>query len=452
MRLKDGRKSKIGIMVLFFLCLSSASLGENDSEVSTSENYSSVSAGQNAGIKISDGLTLRSGDIITLQANDNTYLKRYFTRWACDKDAYNSCVTLTKDNKPDDFSEFIVEIAGIDQIRLRAKDTERYLSLADYSNKDPLHLDPDMIWREKGGFPSYPYVFVRPFIKVEGIRPNKYGLFKVKVINNTNGDDKIALQAYGDKNLKRFATTVPGGDPINIITADGGYPKDEYDYSVFTVTRTGINPDYVQSVSDVRFDISRLKLSSKPSLIVQFEPQENTGDSERHLTIVDEYTTRKTNKWIFERGIEFAVGTTISANLECEGVGGFGADVSTELTTYQKNTNEIEEGEEHKVTWTQDIPIPPHTRVSAKLIATEAIVDVPFNATVYVKSRNTSNTYSYPINGTYQGTRCLTVKADILEEPLNQTPTIMPNESQTPYIPDRNNNMNVITHNPYREV
>jgi hypothetical protein len=442
MRLRDGRKSKIGIMILFFcLCFSSASTGENDS---------SVSAGQNAGIKISDSLTLHSGDIITLQTSDGKYLKRYYTRWACDIDAFYSCVTLTEDNKPDAYSEFIVETVGNDQIRLRAKDTERYLHLADYSNEDSFNRD--MTWREKDvPAPSYPPVFVRPFIKIEGIRPNKYCSFKVKVINNTNGDDMIALQAYGGNYLNRFDTNIPADDlsfkkdtPISMITVEcESPPKDEYDNSVFTVTRTGISPDYVQSISNVTFDTSRLKLSSKPSVIIQFEPQENTGDSERRFIIEDKYTTRKTNKWAFERGIEFAVGTTISANLECEGIGSFGADVSTELTTYQKNTNEIEEGEDHEVTWSQDIPIPPHTRVSAKLTATEAIVDVPFNATVYVKSKNTSNTYSYPINGTYQGTRCLTVKADITEEPLNQTPTITPHVSHTANQPV------FITHNPY---
>lgn len=477
MRLVGGRELKIGIAT-FFVCIiffsvaigednNSALTGENDSldlaseNVSSiltsendsitliSENDSTISAGKNAGIKISDSLTLYSGDIITLQANDFTYLTRYNTRWASLKDRFESCVVVSDEYRPGDYSEFIVETRGNNQIRLRAKDTKRYLYLVDYKGES------DDAWYLKIKGISYPYVFGLPFIKIEGIRPNDKCLFTVEVINNSLGDNMIALKASNGKYLKYYSTKPPLTKKyIKIITANSGHPTDEYDYSVFIVTRTGVSPDYVQSISDVKFDYSGLNLSTKPSVIIQFEPQENTGNSEMHFIVEDKYITRKINKWTFERGIEFAVGTKISANLEqtigldfkgvsAEIAKSFGLEVSGEITKSTKNTNEYEEANDHEITWTQDIPIPPHSRVSGKLIATEATVDVPFTARVYVEDRNTSNSYSYPINGTYQGTRCLTIKIDITEEPLDQTPTITPNISRPANQPV------LITHNPY---
>jgi hypothetical protein len=501
MRLVGGRELKICIAILFFFVIFSVSIGEDDnsaltgendsldltdendgldlagenvssilaienvSSVLTSENDSinlasendsfdsSISAVKNAGIKISDSLTLYSGDIITLQANDFTYLKRYITRWASIKDRFESCVVVSDEYKPGDYSEFIVETAGNNQIRLRAKDTKRYLYLVDYKGESD---DAWYIKIKSAISLSYPFVFGLPFVKIEGIRPNDKCLFTVEVIDNSLGANMLAFKASNGKYLKYYSTKPPGTKKyIKIITANSGHPTDEYDYSVFTVTRTGVSPDYVRSISDVKFDYSRLNLSAKPSVIIQFEPQENTGNSERHFIIEDKYITRKTNKWTFERGIEFTVGTKISANLEqtvgldfkgvsAEIAKSFGLEVSGEITKSTKNTNEYEEAKEHEVTWTQDIPIPPHTRVSAKLIATETTVDVPFTARVYVKPRNTSDPYSYPINGTYQGTRCLTIKVDITEEPLDQTLAITPNISQPANQPV------LIAHNPYR--
>jgi hypothetical protein len=489
MRLEDRRGLKISMAAFFFcICLFSVSMGqddnstvigensslnlateddslnitsenaslslttsENDSLVLVDENASSISAGENPSIKISDSLTLYSGDIITLQANDFTYLARHSARWASLIDRYESCLKVS--DEPDAYGKFIVETVGNNQIRLRDADTKRYLYLVDY-NGPSKNLD---WYLKKNIFASYAYVFGLPFIKIEGIRPNNMCLFKVEVINNSLGGDMIALKASNGYYLKYGSKTPPGlkQKPVKIITANSGYPKDEYDKSVFTVTRTGVSSDYVQSISDVNFNLSSLKLSTKPSVIIQLEPHENTGDSERHFTITDNYLTRKTNKWTFERGIEFAVGTTISASLEktvglsFEGASAeisekIGIDVTTTITKSEKNTNECEEEETHEVAWTQDIPIPPHTSVSAKIIATEATVDVPFTARVYVMARNTSNYYSYPINGTYQGTRCLTVKADITEAPLNQTSAITPNASQAANRPV------FITSNPYR--
>ncbi|MCX6678521.1 MAG: hypothetical protein NTU95_11360 [Methanothrix sp.] len=485
MQLEDRRGLKISIAAFFFcICFFSVSIGqddnsavtgensslnlatendslnltsenaslslttsENDSLVLVDENASSISAGENPGIKISDSLTLYSGDIITLQANDFTYLARHSARWASLKDRFESCLKVS--DEPDAYSKFIVETVGNNQIQLRDADTKRYLYLVDYNGNLDWYL-------KKNIFASYAYVFGLPFIKIEGIRPNNMCLFKVEVINNSLGGDMIALKASNGKYLKYASKTPPfTKQHVKIITANSGYPVDEYAESVFTVTRTGVSPDYVQSISDVNFNLSSLTLSTKPSVVIELEPQENTGDSERHFTITDKYLTRKINKWAFERGIEFAIGTTISASLErsaglsFEGVSAgikksFGFEVSTTITKSTKNTNEYEEDEEHEVTWTQDIPIPPHTRVSGKLIATEATVDVPFTARVYVKARNTSKSYSYPINGTYQGTRCLTVKADITEEPLNQTSAITPTVSKSDDRPI------FITSNPYR--
>jgi hypothetical protein len=474
MQIMVGWGLKIDIATfIFFLCFFPISIGQDDNSALTNENlssnltsendnitlisenessYSSILAGKNAGIKISDSLTLYSGDIIKLKANDFSYLKRYYTKWASTKNRFESCLVVSDENDPDAYNEFIVETAGNNQIRLRAKDTRRYLYLVDYFGKS----DQDWYLGPKEKLLStMAYVFGLPFIKIEGVRPNDKCLFTVEVISNSLGDDMIALKASNGYYLTYYSTKPPfTKKDIKIITANGRYPTDEYDYSAFTVARTGVSPDYIRAISDVKFDYSKLNLSTRPSVIIQFEPQENTGNSERHFTLEDKYLTRKINKWTFEKGIEFTLGTKISAKLEqtaglTAGVvsaaitKGFGLEVSGEITKSTKNTNEYEEANEHEVTWTQDIPIPPHTRVFGKLIATEAILDVPFTARVYVKSRNASNSYSYPINGTYQGTRCLTVEVDIKEEPLNQTAAITPNVSQLADRPV------FITHNPY---
>mgnify|MGYP001289403249 CR=1 FL=1 len=422
MRLADSQKSKIGIKILLamgFFVIFVVFVSADDYP-----------------IKISDSLTLHNGDLITLRADDNTYLKRSGASWSYPRGS-RDCVTLTGGVDPDQYSEFIVETVGNNTIRLLAKDTQRYLTVYHYIYKGGTYPKDSWDWI------GLNRQFIRPLILIYGTNPQEASLFRVKVMSEFG--NKIALQAFGNpilshaygKYLARFNTKIPpgtglGGGPIlNIITVEVGEPVDEYDYSVFTVTRTGIAPGYVQSVSNVTFDLKNLKLSTKPSVIIQFEPQENTGKTERHFTIDDEYTTRKTNKWIWEKGVELVAGTKITANLEksisAEIPGtpfgasqtlGFGAEISTEITKSTKETSEWAEEEQHTVRWSQFIPIPPKTRVSAELIATQATVDVPFTATVNVAMDNTSESYSYPINGTYHGTRFINVKVNITEEPL----------------------------------
>lgn len=485
MRLENRRGLEISIAAFFF-CISflSASIGQDDNSALTGENYSLYLTGENdslnltgendslnlagesgslnltgekKGIKISDSLILYSGDIIKLETNDYTYLKRISKKWASPPFTNRAESCVVSDNYDPTYSEFIVEDVGNNnQILLRANDTKHYLHLVNY--KDAGNI--------KGWSLFNGYKFTSPFIKIDTTRPLKSCLFKVEVINNSYGDNMIALKASNGNYLQVYSTHEElWGKNINIIVAKKDLrPKDEYEPSVFTITRTGISPDYVKSISNVTFDFSSLTLSYKPSTIIQFEPQENTGNSERHISIMDKYLTRKTNKWTFERDIELAKGTKISANLgrkqgfapkisyggvSAEGPSSeisadFGYEVSTTITRSTKNTNEYEEEETHEVTWTQDIPIPPHTRVSAKLIANETTAEIPFTAMVQIKDRNTSNDYSYQINGTYYGTRCLAVKVKITEETLNQTSAITPNVSKSYDRPL------FITSNPYR--
>lgn len=116
----NGRVLEISITIIFCsLCLISVSTGQKDYP-----------------INISDSLTLHSGDIITLQADDNTYLTKRSAGWTCTpKNCRAYYLALTEETKPDEFSEFVVETVGKDQIRLLDKDTERYLYVEDYGTE-----------------------------------------------------------------------------------------------------------------------------------------------------------------------------------------------------------------------------------------------------------------------------------------------------------------------------
>lgn len=403
-------------------------------------------------INISDSLTLHNGDIATFQADDNTFLK-FGNMASCVSKPLTYTVNplndiekqvlpieialriterknnlhLTELANPDDDSYFIVETAENNQIRLRSRNNELYLRCHDpYKSLSNLIKELD----------SKSDCFRRPYIAIDATKPDKDCLFTVEdATPNEKDDNKIKLKASNGAYLQLFIYSMKyAQSPIKtievkyrIIIAESTDPQSA---TVFTVKITGLDPDYVQSVSNVIFDDENLSFSSKPSIIIRFEPQENTGNSERYFIINDEYTTKKINKWTWEKGIELEAGTKITADLKIPNCPGFGAEVSTVIKEYTKNTNEYQEEEEHTVSWSQHIQIPPYTRVSAEIAATEATVEVPFTAQVNVTSDEGSVIHSYPINGSYQGTRYIGIKINVTEESLNHALVAEQNISQ----------------------
>ena len=413
----DGRKSKTGIAIIFFsICFSAVSAGAEDNA-----------------IEISDSLTLHSGDIITLQADDNTYITVADLVSCLSQTPLNSkqrrpCLQRTKTAHPDKKSDFIVEVAENDQIRLRTSDNDLYLRYF----KETRRSGYDCV--------GFPIILVEDTAPVD---PNS-----MFTVIKTEDENKIALRAFDGKYLNRVNKDVWaegikstrnlfGKTRYRLISVESNSSEGS---SVFTVDRTGIDPDYVQSVSDIEFDLTKFRVSTTPTVVAQTD-QNNNGSGEMIWTLDVEEVITTMNKWTWEKGTEFAVGTTLTgklgwapsitvAGVSAEGISaGMETEVSTEIRNYTKDTNEYTEEVEKSISFTETIPIPAHTRVTGKVIADIAKVDVPYTALVTVKSKDGKETYTDPINGTYSGTSIVNVHVEVNQESLIQTPEM--NESQT---------------------
>ena len=380
-------------------------------------------------IKISDDLTLHSGDIITLQANDNTYvtyksfvscLSKTPTRSKLRED----CLQLTDSAQLDANSEFIVETAENDQIRLRTKERDLYIRY---------FVEPGLGHLSCVGFP---FILVRD--TAPSLPENTFTVVK------TGDDNKIALRASNDKYLGSadkyvYAQGITstkelfGKTKYRLITPEADSPVGT---AVFTVDRTGIDSAYVQSVSDIEFDLESLIVSTTPYVISE-TTQLNNGSGEMQFLFAASQDISTTNKWTWEKGTEFKSGVKLTGKLEIpiKGVSaGIETEVSTEITESTKDTTEYTEEITKSIGFEQTIQVPAYTKLTAKLIGDMAMVDVPYTALVTVKSEDDSTEYSYPINGTYQSTTVVNVHVEKEEEPLIPTSVIDSNVSETALI------------------
>lgn len=390
----EGRVLKIWMAILFVsVCLFIVSAGKED-----------------PGIRISDSLTLHSGDVITLQADDNTYVTcrdivsclptTIFT-----KKTIRNCLTLTGFAIPDSYSEFIVEIENDkkNQIRLRDKTNRLYLRF---------YEDSDSFWRECVDF---------PFILIGDTSSSYFNTFTIMPIREGN---KISLQAANQKYLKRYIVEVPV-KPVTyeevtykMISPLADTPNE---YAIFTIFKKGIDPDFEQYVSDAIFDYANSTIIPNPTIVASTY-QLSDGPGGMNWSINGAFEKKTIDKWTWQKGVELTKGTTLTGNLNIKRIpgielGGAATRASTDKT-FSTATNEQAEEVINRITWTQGIQIPANTLTRATLVANETTISIPFTAKVEVRSKFSPENYIYLVKGDFQTIRYVNVRVYKKSEPL----------------------------------
>ena len=154
-------------------------------------------------ITLSNSLILRNGDVISLQADDGTFLKRFTSLQGHD-------AVLCFKRMTDNYSFFEVEIVDQNQIRLIS------------DNK--LYLKRFCCWSH--GENKF------NFISIDHAWHDQFSIFTI----NSKGDRKVTLQAENGHYLKRF----DGYQNKGVIIA----VKDFYDpYSLFKIKVHSVNSE-----------------------------------------------------------------------------------------------------------------------------------------------------------------------------------------------------------------
>jgi hypothetical protein len=307
-------------------------------------------------IKVSDNLKLYTGDVITLQADDGTFLKRYYN-------LKGHSALFTYQNRVDDYSKFIVEVISSNKIRLIA-DNEHYLKRF-------------CCWKDMS------------FISMDSQSPDDYGLFTIQNL----GNNYITLQAENGQYLKRYF----GYKNKSLITAYQSYVDG---YSKFKITRIGTKATEV--VKNIEFDLDKLTKTTTP-FAVGTQILTNNSDSEQTMdfSVSKTITTEKSFNWgtSFEIGIStsFKSGVPLLAEGKVEMSMTMGFSLGGAKSDSDSQTFEA----------TFPVKCPANTVMRAEAIVLLGKIDVPYKATIeryLTDGNNTTSKYTYSVNGIYRGT------------------------------------------------
>ena len=307
-------------------------------------------------IKLSDDLALYSGDLITLRADDGTFVKRFFAL-----EGHSALLCYQK--KPDDFSNFTVEIVGPNRIRLIA-DNENYCKrFYGWSDMSFISMDKDM--------------------------PDLYSDFLV----TSKGGNKITLKAENGQFLKRFF----GHEGKSVITA---YKSEEDPFSIFRVERGGTNCKEV--LEDIQFDLTQLQTNISP-LVVGKQTLVNNSPEEQTMQFSVSKTVETTKSFEWDYSFKIGVETKFKAGIPLLAENETTVKVETGFTLGGSKSDKDAQSFEASF----PIKCPPNTTLQATALVTLGRVDVPYNATIsryLIDGVGNTTKYTYEAKGIFQGT------------------------------------------------
>lgn len=307
-------------------------------------------------IKISEDLALYSGDIITLRADDGTFVKRY-------SQLVGHSALVCYQNHPDEYSNFVVQVVGPDKICLIA-DNGNYCKRYDQ-------------WQNMS-------IFI-----MDRNEPDPYSYFVVE----SKGGNQITLKAENGTFLKRYF----GYDGKSVITA---YQSAEDQYSIFRVERGGTKCQEV--IENVDFDLDKLHKSLSP-LVIGEQTLVNNSSLEQTMEFKVSKTVETTNSFQWDYSFQIGVETKFTAGIPRLASNETTVKVETGFTLGGSKSNLDSE------TFEATFPIicPPNTTLRATAVVNLGKLDVPYIATVsrYLINQNGQKTkYTYKVKGVFRGT------------------------------------------------
>lgn len=315
-------------------------------------------------IRISDDLTLFSGDSITLKCEDGTYLKRHASLVG-----HNAVFAYNK--VPDEFSNFMVEVIDGETIRLKAQNGN--------------YLKRFCCWESMN------------FVSIDNPTPDEFSAFKIR----SKGGRRITLQADNGCYLKRFF----GYDGKSVITIQH---NQEDPFSIFEIARgKPIFGGVTETIKDIKFDLEQLHKSTQP-FSVGSQILKNNSDEDQTMSFTVNHTVETQKSFNWERSIEIGASTTFETNIPI-----LGAETTLSASVSFSAGGEKSTMDSQSFEATFPVNCRANTTMRAEATVQLGRVDVPYVATLsrrITDEHNNTTEYSYQVKGTYHGTNAFDLK------------------------------------------
>lgn len=322
--------------------------------------------GEDNFIKLSDELSIYSGDVINLIADNGTYVKRYYR-------LKGHSALMCYQTKPDDASYFTVEVIGPRKIRLIANNG--YYCKRFYQ------------WRKMS------------FITMDKPVPDKTSVFDV----SPKGKNKITLRANNGQFLKRFYAS---NIKKSVITA---YRNVEDPCSIFTVKRARIGCK--EKVEHIAFDLNELHKSVTPYVLAS---QNLTNDSSVEQMMEFKVSQTVETSKVFEWSRSFQIGTDTSFGAKIPLIGNSNTTIRVQTKFTKGGSKSSKDSQTFEATF--PIKCPPNTTIRATASIQKGRVDVPYTATIsriVVTGGGKEYQYTYKVRGIFSGVNAFALRNSI---------------------------------------
>jgi len=317
-------------------------------------------------IKISEDLTLYSGDVITMRAFNGTYLKRYFG-------IKGKAVIESYNRKPDKWSEFVVTVVGENEIYLQA-DNDKYLKQWDG-------------WRGMS------------IISIEHDEPDAWSTFIVEPTDVNGWNNNIILKSKSNGNILKFFD----GDSGRGVMV---YTNKRDRFATLTVNKIGTKCREV--VEDIIFEMPSAVKEERPEVIVSQEIVNSTRLSQTQTVKVQKTVeTSKTFEW--ESGFSLSVKTEFTAGIP------LAAQNKTEVGFETYFSAGGTKSSSEKKTFEAVFPVvcPPRRKIIAKATIQKGTVSVKFKSVIaryLVNNRGNKTKYTYEVPGVFKSVNAYDLK------------------------------------------
>jgi len=309
-------------------------------------------------IKISEDLTLYSGDVITMRAFNGTYLKRYFG-------IKGKSVIESYNRKPDKWSEFVVTVVGENEIYLQAENG-KYLKR----------------WESWRGM---------SIISIEHDEPDAWSTFIVEPTDVNGWNNTIILRSKDNGNVLKFFD----GDSGRGVMV---YTNKRDRFAPLTVNKIGTKCREV--VEDIIFEMPSAVKEERPEVIVSQEII-NATRLQQTQTFKVEKTVETSKTFTWEAGFSLSATTAFTAGIP------LAAANTTEVgfETYFSAGGTKSNAETKSFEAIFPVVCPPRRKITAKATIQKGTVSVNFKSVIaryIVNNRGNKTKYTYEVPGVFK--------------------------------------------------
>jgi len=322
-------------------------------------------------IKISKELTLYSGDVITMRADDGTYLKRFFP-------VENRSVIECWKHEPDECSEFVVTVIGKNEIFLQAENGKFLKRWGDWNGMTIIAVEKDE--------PDAWSTFI--------VQPTDIKGFNNTIILKCKDNDTMIKRYYPEGNRSIMVNTNQMSENV-----------------ILTVDKIGTKCREV--VEDIQFDMPSAIKEIKPEVIVSQEMVNSTTVAQTQTFKVNKSVeTSKSFTW--ELGFSFGIKTEFTAGIPLAATNTTEIDFETHFSA--GGTKSSSERKSFEAVF--PVVCPPKRTITATASIQKGTLNVKYNAVItryLVNNRGNTTKYTYKIPGVFKSVNVFDLKFEMKE-------------------------------------